>query len=218
MRRIFASKDSFAPAAGVIFLLLIAVLFAVYADTSLNPSGLLHGGSSAPECSDHVDNDDDGYTDYNSDPGCSSATDASEYGNKCDNGINDDRDGLIDYPDDPGCSSIKDLNEYASPLVHCDNGVDDDKDGKMDWPADEQCENAEDKTEADDSCTDSDRGKSYKIKGAIYGINNDTKFNRTDYCTNATHLQEFFCSGMKTNQITSRCRYGCLSGGCKTSR
>jgi hypothetical protein len=37
------------------------------------------GASPTPQCSDSIDNDNDGLTDYPSDPGCSSATDNDEY-------------------------------------------------------------------------------------------------------------------------------------------
>ncbi|OGD67326.1 hypothetical protein A2442_00995 [Candidatus Campbellbacteria bacterium RIFOXYC2_FULL_35_25] len=74
---------------------------------------------SATECSDGIDNDGDGLTDYNivpalRDPGCSATTDPSEKnasGPACDNGLDDDGDGKVDYPTDPGCKSVWDGNE-----------------------------------------------------------------------------------------------------------
>ena len=54
----------------------------------------------APLCSDGVDNDRDGFTDFaGGDPGCSSATDDSEkdVSLACDDGIDNDGDGNIDF-------------------------------------------------------------------------------------------------------------------------
>ena len=53
-----------------------------------------------PLCSDGVDNDRDGLTDFaGGDPGCSDAADTSEKSTvyECDDGIDNDGDGLIDY-------------------------------------------------------------------------------------------------------------------------
>jgi len=71
-------------------------------------------------CSDNIDNDGDGYTDFPSDQGCSSATDNNEYNYiaptvyACSDNIDNDGDGYTDYPYDPGCSSYTDTNEYNS--------------------------------------------------------------------------------------------------------
>jgi hypothetical protein len=71
------------------------------------------------ECNDGIDNDCDGQTDWPNDPGCASAIDPSELGNKqCDDGIDNDGDNGIDFhqvpgcgPTDPQCSSPSDPNE-----------------------------------------------------------------------------------------------------------
>jgi len=57
---------------------------------------------SAPECSDGIDNDEDGQTDFPADPGCRDAAWESE-SPACDNGADDDADGEFDFPDDPDC-------------------------------------------------------------------------------------------------------------------
>ena len=67
-----------------------------------------------PICSDGIDNDGDGLTDYPNDPGCSSAKDDTETnssGPDCDNGKDDDGDGQIDYPADSGCTDPTDDDE-----------------------------------------------------------------------------------------------------------
>ena len=78
------------------------------------------GDASAAACEDNADNDGDGFTDYPSDPGCSSYSDDDELGtNACDDGVDNDGDQLIDYPNDPGCESASDENEFnaAGPTI-----------------------------------------------------------------------------------------------------
>ena len=84
----------------------------------------------AASCSDGIDNDGDGLVDL-ADPGCASATDASERNPAvaCDNGRDDDGDGLVDFPADPGCASV--TSNLENPA--CDNGLDDDGDGGIDF-------------------------------------------------------------------------------------
>jgi hypothetical protein len=72
----------------------------------------------APACSDGIDNDQDGVTDYPNDTGCAFATDSSEYlppidigPRACSDGVDNDGDELVDYPNDPGCSSFSDNKE-----------------------------------------------------------------------------------------------------------
>ena len=62
-----------------------------------------------PDCSNGLDDDGDGLTDYPSDRGCVDAFDSNERGAavECDNGIDDDADTLIDYPSDPGCHRLR---------------------------------------------------------------------------------------------------------------
>ena len=68
-----------------------------------------------PSCSDGLDDDGDGLTDYPSDPGCTNALDSSERGAsyQCDNGIDDDGDGFLDFPNDPDCLGPTDETEAA---------------------------------------------------------------------------------------------------------
>ena len=56
------------------------------------------------ECSDNLDNDGDGATDYPSDFSCSSGTDTDETNPKaaCQDGTDNDTDGSADYPNDAG--------------------------------------------------------------------------------------------------------------------
>ena len=107
-------------------------------------------GAPKPICSDGIDNDGDGKTDYPSDPGCTSATDTSETDPAvyaCSDGIDNDADGKTDYPADPGCSSSTDSSETTS-AYQCDDGLDNDGDTKIDYPDDTGCASPTDTTEA----------------------------------------------------------------------
>ena len=82
---------------------------------------LLHrlwgGGSTAPACSDGLDNDGDQRVDYPADPGCASPDDHDERDPMpppaaCKDGLDNDGDGFIDYPADKGCRSAGDNDEF----------------------------------------------------------------------------------------------------------
>ena len=72
-----------------------------------------------PECSDGVDDDNDGKLDYPDDPGCNSPSDNDETDDcpagpgcpQCSNQLDDDGDGMIDYPADTTCHSAGDRSE-----------------------------------------------------------------------------------------------------------
>jgi subtilisin family serine protease len=134
----------------------------VTASSSINDHLLfVDGGGSAPPppppaCSNGVDDDGDGLTDFPADPGCSSTSDNDEFNAPapppaaCSNGVDDDGDGLTDFPADPGCSSTSDNDEFnapAPPPPACSNGVDDDGDGLTDFPADPGCSSTSDNDE-----------------------------------------------------------------------
>lgn len=78
-----------------------------------------------PVCSDGVDNDDDGYTDYPEDPGCVTPETADEqFPNpvtECSDGVDNDGDGDIDVTEDDGCESaaddIEDTCDDMAPVV-----------------------------------------------------------------------------------------------------
>ncbi len=102
----------------------------------------------SPQCSDGRDNDGDGSIDFPADPGCTSATDASEAPNpECSDSFDNDGDGTTDYPADPGCTSATDTTESPNP-TQCNDDVDNDGDGFVDYPADPGCTSATDDTES----------------------------------------------------------------------
>jgi hypothetical protein len=95
-----------------------------------------------PACSDGIDNDGDGLTDFPADPGCFDSMDNDEGpAPQCSDGIDNDGDGRIDWPYDPGCSSAYDNNEadHPQPLPECADGKDNDGNGTTDFPADPGC-------------------------------------------------------------------------------
>ncbi len=101
--------------------------------------------SQVPICSDGIDNDGDGLTDFPADPGCSSAADGNEADVECSDGIDNDGDGDIDFPEDLECSSPNDTDEGGQPA--CNDGIDNDGDGDADFPADSDCTSATDRSE-----------------------------------------------------------------------
>ena len=77
-------------------------------------------GVETTQCSDDVDNDSDGQTNFPADRGCSSANDNSEspdppLATQCSDALDNDSDGRTDFPADRGCSSAGDNNESNDP-------------------------------------------------------------------------------------------------------
>jgi hypothetical protein len=76
--------------------------------------------ATTPACSDGIDNDGDGATDFaGGDPGCDSATDGGEHAATlvCDDGIDNDGDGFADAAQDPGCAGPLDGSEDDPDIV-----------------------------------------------------------------------------------------------------
>jgi hypothetical protein len=75
-------------------------------------------------CTDGIDNDGDGATDYPADPGCTAAVDASENeaSRPCDDRTDGDGDGHTDFPRDPGCQTPTSAKENPQ----CQDGLDND--------------------------------------------------------------------------------------------
>ncbi|MDD5751432.1 MAG: DUF11 domain-containing protein, partial [Candidatus Peribacteraceae bacterium] len=126
-------------------------------DVCLNPGTLQSScqHTTVAQCSDGIDNDGDGATDYPNDPSCSDADDNDETYPKtaCEDGIDNDGDGLADYPNDPGCTSRLDMDERNANGPQCDNGADDDLDGTVDYPADTGCTGPTDDSEQSGTVT-----------------------------------------------------------------
>lgn len=106
---------------------------------------------SLPQCSDGIDNDNDGKIDFPADPGCFSNSDNSEINlpppqpslPQCSDRIDNDNDGKIDFrndlnfPADDDCVSPQDNDEDDDIIPNpnneqCEDGIDNDNDGKID--------------------------------------------------------------------------------------
>jgi large repetitive protein len=105
-----------------------------------------------PQCSNGIDDDGDGKSDFPDDLSCLNAQDDSETGPaspECSDNRDNDGDGKMDYPSDPGCSAPNQEGETddcptGPNCPQCANGKDDDGNGKMDFPDDQGCNAASD--------------------------------------------------------------------------
>jgi prepilin-type N-terminal cleavage/methylation domain-containing protein len=124
--------------------------------TESSCSGILSqfvSGCTQPQCKDHLDNEGDGFCDYNTggafcsdgsilgDPECSNACDETEDvvppgpPPQCNDGLDNEPvpDGFIDYPSDCGCTNASDNTENIwDPGLACQDGVDNDGDHLID--------------------------------------------------------------------------------------
>lgn len=106
-----------------------------------------------PQCSDLLDNDGDGQTDFPNDSDCTGVDDDSEAPPpppppppQCSDNLDNDGDKRIDEAD-PGCASPTDDSE--SPNPECSDGADNDGDGDVDLN-DAGCDSAQDNDESND--------------------------------------------------------------------
>ncbi len=92
------------------------------------------------ECTDGIDNDNDGKFDLD-DPGCRALGTFESPDPKiaaCKDGIDNDDDGMVDLADN-GCFDLSDGDEFEVPPANCRDGLDNDGDGWTDWPNDPGC-------------------------------------------------------------------------------
>ncbi|RME78393.1 hypothetical protein D6774_01360, partial [Candidatus Woesearchaeota archaeon] len=95
------------------------------------------------QCSDGIDNDNDGLVDL-SDPDCDGGNDDSEHTlAQCNDGVDNDGDGLVDLAD-PDCDHLTDNDESST--IECSDGIDNDQDGLVDL-ADPDCSSSTDDSE-----------------------------------------------------------------------
>ncbi len=113
-------------------LIFAAVLFvAACGDNGLSPIDAPVDVAGISQCSDGIDNDGDGKTDYPADPGCTAPNQDDEVDDcpsgpncsQCANGVDDDGNGSIDYPGDPGCTSASDPFEFVNNPIACGGGL-----------------------------------------------------------------------------------------------
>ena len=129
------------------------------------PGGGGGKGGNGGECSDGLDNDDDGLTDSN-DPGCGVGAGGGNGGGnggggggfclnpagcfvenpQCSDGLDNDSDGWVDS-NDPGCGGESDNDEAdKNGGTQCSDGLDNDDDGLIDGQ-DPECASPSDNTE-----------------------------------------------------------------------
>jgi hypothetical protein len=67
------------------------------------------------------------------------------------------------------------------------------------------------------SCSDTDGGMVYTIKGTVSGYYNSKQYSYTDYCTSNTVLKEYYCSSKlqySTSYTCSGTTNACVNGAC----
>lgn len=86
-----------------------------------------------------------------------------------------------------------------APTPACDDGIDNDNDGNIDFTSsnitgDSKCSSLNDNDESPrDSCGDTDLGGDISTKGTISGDDESVPFSYTDFCTDTTHIKEYYC-------------------------
>ena len=182
----------------------------------------------AGECSDLIDNDNDGLTDYPGDPGCADSSDNTETDPTlvCDNGLDEsnDADALADFRlsgGDLGCTSATDSSEVDG---ECDDLSDNDLDTHTDFNDDSKCISYSDSSESPkDSCGDTDNGIDESVQGTVSGDDNDVPFSNTDFCIDSATLNEYSCEDISNDynplSSTITCGIGeqCTNGACIVS-
>ena len=59
------------------------------------------------------------------------------------------------------------------------------------------------------TCTDSDGGINYYVKGITTYVGNVT-----DFCTSNNSLREYYCVTNGIESVNTTCSYGCINGAC----
>ena len=115
-------------------------------------------GVETTQCSDGIDNDSDGLTNFPEDQGCENAEDDSEdpAAPECSDGLDNDSDGKTNFPADQGCENAQDDSEGPD-APQCSDRLDNDSDGQTNFPDDQGCDDAQDNTESPDAPRCSDR-------------------------------------------------------------
>lgn len=163
-------------------ILVIAVFLLIAVGLVIPMAFAVKGTKVKPVCNDKIDNDGDGYTDFPSDPGCSSKQDNSELDPnvECDDGADNDGDSDIDY-NDAGCSGPTDDDE-----TNCGDSVCEGGETQESCP--EDCGNP-------DSCDDTDGGNYPFVFGTTSGYYNGEPYSNDDYCVDSSNIMEYYCSG-----------------------
>jgi len=169
-------------------------------------------------CSDGLDNDGDGLTDYSADPGCTSSQDIDEYNvPQCSDGSDNDGDGVTDLSD-PGCSDYQDNTENTA-TTQCQDGSDNDGDGATNYPNDFSCFGPTDndetnpKAECQDGSDNDGDGVTDLSDPGCWGYQDNTENTATTQCQDGSDNDgdgatdysgnDFSCSGPTDNDETN---------------
>lgn len=68
------------------------------------------------------------------------------------------------------------------------------------------------------SCTDTDDGKTYSIKGIVNSTNTLLIYGYQDICTTSNNLKEYYCQNNQASYIYYYCAYGCSVGKCNPNQ
>jgi len=78
----------------------------------------------------------------------------------------------------------------------------------------EQCVEGQSSCQSVFSCSDSDGGLNYTLRGHTTGVNATGPFDNWDYCSTSNGLQEQWCDGLNPKVSLYYCPYGCSNGAC----
>jgi hypothetical protein len=171
---------------------IIAIIISVvaFSGSAANDVATL-GISSARQCSDKKDNDGDGKIDMN-DAGCSNRNDNDE--SNCGDRVCEGGETCSSCATDCGScptTSILTTNPTTSIIT----------------------------TTIPNSCSDTDGGMIYTVKGTISGYYNSQPYSNTDYCSGSTGvLVEYYCSAGSSFNTAYNCvgnsTTSCVDGAC----
>jgi len=139
-------------------------------------AGVSNGDKTKPECNDKIDNDGDGWIDLD-DSGCLKRADNDE--TDCGDGVCEGPESCTYCPEDcgecPTTTTIPPTTTTTSPVTTTIITT----------------------TVPPNSCSDTDGGLVYTIKGTVSGLSNGVPYSYTDYCqaTNSTWILEYYCVG-----------------------
>jgi len=136
-------------------------------------------------------------------------------------------------PEDPDCASAEDDNEAPEGPVCGDQNCEAGEDcnnceadcgacppvcGNGDCEAGEDCASCVEDCGECDSCSDTDGGIVAEVQGTIYGYDDGTPYNSTDFCLNNATLMEYWCSGVNPSSTNITCLANmsqvCVNGAC----
>lgn len=73
-------------------------------------------------------------------------------------------------------------------------------------------------TVSHNTCSDSDNGLNYNVKGTVSGLVGSISYSYSDYCSGSA-VKEWYCDSEHRPMVSTytSCPYGCLNGACKST-